>query len=61
MRVGEKACCVLKASKCDGRWWQGKAWQELKTEPRLADWMKEQLDGLAKQSIERSRAPRRVA
>src|ERR1700730_1244345 len=28
-----------------GRWWQGKAWQELKTEPRLADWMKEQLDG----------------
>src|SRR3984957_862047 len=28
-----------------GRWWRGKAWQELKTEPRLADWMKEQLDG----------------
>jgi len=28
-----------------GRWWQGKAWQELQTDPRLAAWMKEQLDG----------------
>src|ERR1700726_4209764 len=28
-----------------GCWWEGKAWQELKTDPRLADWMKEQLDG----------------
>jgi transposase len=28
-----------------GRWWQGKAWQELQTDPRLADWMKEQLEG----------------
>jgi transposase len=28
-----------------GRWWEGKSWQEPKTDPRLADWMKEQLDG----------------
>ena len=28
-----------------GRWWQGKAWQELQTDPRLANWMKEQLEG----------------
>ena len=28
-----------------GRWWQPKAWQELQTDPRLKDWMKEQLDG----------------
>jgi transposase len=28
-----------------GCWWQGKAWQELQTDPRLAAWIKEQLDG----------------
>ena len=28
-----------------GRWWQGDSWQELNTDPRLKDWMKEQLDG----------------
>src|SRR6201988_4936193 len=28
-----------------GRWWQPKAWLELKSDPRLKDWMKEQLEG----------------
>jgi transposase len=28
-----------------GRWWQGKAWQALQTEPRRLAWMKEQLEG----------------
>jgi transposase len=28
-----------------GRWWQPKIWQELKSDPRLKDWMKEQLEG----------------
>src|SRR6478672_1959884 len=27
-----------------GRWWKGKAWQELKTNPLVADWMWEQLE-----------------
>jgi transposase len=26
-----------------GRWWKGKGWQELKTNPQVADWMMEQL------------------
>jgi transposase len=28
-----------------GRWWQPDAWQELKSDPRLKDWVKEQLEG----------------
>ena len=28
-----------------GRWWQGKAWLEVQSDPRLKDWMKEQLIG----------------
>jgi hypothetical protein len=28
-----------------GRWWQLKSWLELKNDPRLKDWMKEQLIG----------------
>ena len=28
-----------------GRWWQGKGWQELNSDPRLKEWMKEQLEG----------------
>jgi transposase len=28
-----------------GRWWQGKGWRELNSEPRLKGWMKEQLEG----------------
>jgi transposase len=28
-----------------GRWWQPKGWRELQNDPRLKDWMKEQLEG----------------
>ena len=28
-----------------GRWWQPKGWQEVNSDPRLKDWMKEQLIG----------------
>ena len=28
-----------------GRWWQPKGWQQLNSDPRLKDWMKEQLEG----------------
>jgi transposase len=28
-----------------GRWWQGKAWLEVQSDPRLKDWIKEQLSG----------------
>jgi transposase len=28
-----------------GRWWQPKGWRELQSDPRLKDWMKEQLMG----------------
>jgi transposase len=28
-----------------GRWWQVKAWLEVQSDPRLKDWMKEQLSG----------------
>jgi transposase len=27
-----------------GRWWKGKGWQELQTNPLVADWMREQLE-----------------
>ena len=29
-----------------GRWWQAKGWRALNAEPRLKDWMKEQLEAL---------------
>jgi transposase len=28
-----------------GKWWQAKGWKELHSDPRLKDWMKEQLEG----------------
>jgi len=28
-----------------GKWWQAKGWKELPHDPRLKDWMKEQLEG----------------
>jgi transposase len=28
-----------------GRWWQAKGWKELHSDPRLKDWMQEQLEG----------------
>jgi hypothetical protein len=28
-----------------GRWWQGDTWLRLTSDPRLKDWMKEQLVG----------------
>ena len=28
-----------------GRWWHPKGWRELNSDPRLKDWMKEQLEG----------------
>jgi transposase len=28
-----------------GKWWQAKGWSELQAEPRLKQWMKEQLEG----------------
>jgi transposase len=34
-----------------GPWWQPKGWQELHTDPRLADWMKEQLEGWRKKVL----------
>ena len=34
-----------------GRWWQAKGWRELTTEPRLKDWMKEQLEAWRKKLL----------
>ena len=33
-----------------GRWWQAKGWRALNAEPRLKDWMKEQLEAGARRS-----------
>ena len=34
-----------------GRWWQAKGWRELHAEPRLKDWMKEQLEAWRKKVL----------
>jgi len=34
-----------------GRWWQAKGWRELNAEPRLKDWMKEQLEAWRKKVL----------
>src|SRR6201984_575133 len=34
-----------------GLWWDGKGWTELRSDPRLKDWMKEQLEGLRKKIL----------
>ena len=34
-----------------GCWWQAKGWRELSTEPRLKDWMKEQLEAWRKKLL----------
>jgi transposase len=34
-----------------GRWWQAKGWRELHSEPRLKDWMKEQLEAWRKKLL----------
>src|SRR3982074_2267859 len=34
-----------------GRWWQAKGWRELHAEPRLKDWMKEQLEAWRKKDL----------
>jgi len=34
-----------------GRWWQAKGWRELNAEPRLKDWMKEQLEAWRKKLL----------
>jgi len=34
-----------------GRWWEGKGWAEVQSDPRLKDWMKEQLEGWQKKIL----------
>jgi transposase len=34
-----------------GRWWEGKGWAELQSDPRLKDWIKEQLEGWRKKIL----------
>ena len=34
-----------------GLWWDGKGWTELRSDPRLKDWMKEQLEGWRKKIL----------
>jgi transposase len=34
-----------------GPWWQSKGWAELQSDPRLKDWMKEQLEGWRKKIL----------
>src|SRR6202043_4077023 len=34
-----------------GRWWQAKGWRELNSDPRLKDWMKEQLEAWRKKAL----------
>jgi transposase len=34
-----------------GPWWQPKGWVELRSDPRLKDWMKEQLEGWRKKIV----------
>lgn len=35
----------------NGKWWQSKSWQELKTHPRLKSWMQAQLEGWRKKRL----------
>jgi transposase len=35
----------------EGRWWAGKSWSGLQSDPRLKDWLKEQLEGWRKKIL----------
>ena len=43
MRHAAKGCCAPQGIEVRAKWWQPKAWKELKTHPRLKTWMEQAL------------------
>src|ERR1700730_494822 len=40
----DKGLLCAQGLEVGGRWWQGKGWRELNSDPRLKEWIKEQLE-----------------